>query len=108
MVGAQHHVVLARRVVDVHERGRLARGLQALGDDGGDHLPAVGDLARLQDLELAVVDVLQARRVAVPRIVLSHCESQRSRLCAWCRNFPTVAVAIMQELAQRLGNCREY
>jgi hypothetical protein len=49
----------------------------------------------------------RARRRSVPKMVLSHCESQRSRLCAWCGNSPTVAVSIMQELAQRLAEVTE-
>ena len=65
MVLAQDGVVLALLVVDVHERGALAGGLQRLGEHRGDDLPAIGDGGRLQDVQLAVVDLRDARRVLV-------------------------------------------
>jgi hypothetical protein len=66
MVGMQLDVV--RRVLVLHADQPLGlrRRLRAGGDHGGDQLPAVGDPVGLEQRELAVVDLAQARRVAVP------------------------------------------
>ncbi len=65
MGGVQLDVVRSRRVVDLHLRGAFPRRLQRLGHHGGDDLPAVVDRVRLEEHELTVVDLRQARRVVV-------------------------------------------
>ena len=66
IVLAQHDVVLLGREVDADEARGIARGLEAVGDDGGDDLAAVRDRAGLEHGEVELGVVRHARRVALP------------------------------------------
>ena len=53
-------------VLDAHQSGGLARGLQRLGDDGRDDLAAVGDRARLEERQLGIAGFAEPRGVVRP------------------------------------------
>jgi hypothetical protein len=46
----------------------------------------------------------RAGRRSMPKIVLSHCASQRTRLCASCGN----SRSLRSRLGRTKGNCSEY
>jgi hypothetical protein len=67
MVEAQLHVVSVLVVLDRQQLRRLLGGLRAVGDDDGHDLPAVGDLRRLQDGQLARRPLGERGSVAGPQ-----------------------------------------
>jgi hypothetical protein len=65
VVGTQHHVVRRGLVGDLEPAGARARRLERVREHERHDLAAVDDLVGLQDEQLAVVDGLEPRRVAV-------------------------------------------